>query len=111
MKNIPDRRVNLVTPASASHLNETNTSAPGAFPEDPANEKGSYSVNPLPPTEGASNPVNIPAGEKIPSLGQTTKNSIYSAVTMSQEAYEQGGTNIPYIGGALAALGFGGAVA
>ena len=30
---------------------------------------------------------------------------------MSQQAYEQGGTNIPYIGGALAALGFGGTAA
>ena len=32
-------------------------------------------------------------------------------MTSSQEAYEKSGTNIPYIGGALAALGFGGTAA
>src|ERR1700712_2269944 len=43
----------------------------------------------------------------MPPLGDVTSNTINSAVTTSQEDYEKGGMNIPYIGGALAALGFG----
>lgn len=101
----------LVTPASDSNLNETKSNTPGAFPETPANEDESFGVNPLPPTEGASNPVNPPAGSKIPPLGEITSNTIHSSVTTSQSAYEKAGSSIPYLGGALAALGFGGTAA
>ncbi|KIW69236.1 hypothetical protein PV04_05124 [Phialophora macrospora] len=102
----PKKEATEVTPASDSHLH----GAPGAFPETPANEPDSFSVNPLPPTEGASNPVNVPAGEKIPPPGEVTSNTIHSAVTTSEEAYEKAGAT-GMIGGALAALGLGGAAA
>ena len=100
-----------VTPASDHHLNEPKVTTPGAFPETPANEKESYGVNPLPPTETAGNPINLPAGQPVPPLGNVTSNSTHSAVTTSQESYEKAGSGIPIIGGALAALGFGGAAA
>ncbi|ETI25140.1 hypothetical protein G647_04512 [Cladophialophora carrionii CBS 160.54] len=101
----PKKEATEVTPASDSHLH----GAPGAFPETPANEPDSFGVNPMPPSEGASNPVNVPAGEKIPPLSEVTSNTIHSAVTTSQEAYEKGGAGI--LGGALAALGLGGTAA
>ena len=101
--------VSIVTPASESHLNEPKNNTPGAFPDTPSNEDENYGVNPLPPTEGASNPVSVPAGEKVPPPGEVSSNSIHSAVTTSQGDYEKSGSSIPYIGGALAALGFGGA--
>jgi hypothetical protein len=51
----------------------------------------------------------VPAGEKIPPLGEVTSNTIHSAVTTSEEAYEKGGVGL--FGGALAALGLGGTAA
>ena len=111
----------LVTPASDNHLHETTSNTPGAFPETPANEtpanetpaneKETYGVSPLPPTEGAGNPVNVPAGDKVPPSGEVTSNTVHSSVTTSQEDYEKSGSSYPFIGGALAALGLGGAAA
>ncbi|KIW54064.1 hypothetical protein, variant [Exophiala xenobiotica] len=83
----------------------------GAFPETPQHESDSYGVNPLPPTEGAGNPVNVPAGEKVPPPNQITSNSIYSSVTTSEGDYEKAGTSVPFIGGALASLGLAGGAA
>ncbi|KAK5449669.1 Cruciform DNA binding protein [Exophiala xenobiotica] len=99
-----------VTPASDSSFNKetTKSSPPGAFPETPQHESDSFGVNPLPPTEGAGNPVNVPAGEKVPAPEQITSNSIYSSVTTSEGDYEKAGSSLPFIGGALASLGLGG---
>ncbi|OQV08631.1 hypothetical protein CLAIMM_12872 [Cladophialophora immunda] len=109
----PKREATEVTPASESHLNKetTESSVPGTFPETPAKEPDSYGVNPLPPTSGAGNPVDLPAGEKVPPPGEVTTNTTHSAVTTSKEDYENAGSGIPIIGGALAALGLGGAAA
>ncbi|KIW54063.1 hypothetical protein PV05_06454 [Exophiala xenobiotica] len=109
----PRREATEVTPASDSSLNKetTKSSPPGAFPETPQHESDSYGVNPLPPTEGAGNPVNVPAGEKVPPPNQITSNSIYSSVTTSEGDYEKAGTSVPFIGGALASLGLAGGAA
>lgn len=92
-------------------VDDSKSSVPGTFPETPATEKDAVSVNPLPPTGGAGNPINVPAGEPLPPTGDVTTNTTHSAVTTSQEDYEKAGSSIPIIGGALAALGLGGAVA
>ena len=42
-------------------------SAPGAFPETPANEDQTFSVNPIPASEGMSNPIQLTPGEPVPS--------------------------------------------
>ncbi|KIY03054.1 uncharacterized protein Z520_01520 [Fonsecaea multimorphosa CBS 102226] len=105
----PKREATEVTPASDSHLNKetTGSSVPGTFPETPGKEPDSFGVNPLPPTSGAGNPVDLPAGEKVPPSSEVTTNTTHSAVTTSKEGYENAGSGIPIIGGALAALGFG----
>jgi hypothetical protein len=110
---IPDLVSFLVTPASDSSFDKetTKSSPPGAFPETPQHESDSFGVNPLPPTEGAGNPVNVPAGEKVPAPEQITSNSIYSSVTTSEGDYEKAGSSSPFIGGALASLGLGGGAA
>ncbi|OAP65328.1 hypothetical protein AYL99_01300 [Fonsecaea erecta] len=109
----PKAEATEVTPASDSHLNQvtTGSSVPGTFPETPAKEPDSYGVSPLPPTSGAGNPVDLPAGEKVPPPSEVTANTTHSAVTTSKDDYENAGSSIPIIGGALAALGLGGAVA
>ncbi|KAK4946553.1 Cruciform DNA binding protein [Elasticomyces elasticus] len=100
-----------VEPATYPTLNKetTKSSLPGAFPETPANEQEqSFSVNPLPATAENKNPVNLPAGEKVPPSSQFTSNSIYSSITTSEQDYDNSGSSTSYIGGALAALGLGG---
>ncbi|KAH0845728.1 hypothetical protein AYO21_05937 [Fonsecaea monophora] len=109
----PKKEATEVTPASDSQLNKeaAGSGVPGTFPETPAKEPDSFGVNPLPPTSGAGNPVDLPAGEKVPPPGEVTTNTTHSAVTTSKEDYENAGSGIPIIGGALAALGLGGAAA
>lgn len=70
-------------------------------------EPESLSVNPIPASVGAGNPVDVPAGEKIPEAGQVTSSTIDSTATTSKEDYEKAGSSIPFIGGALAAIGIG----
>lgn len=77
--------------------------------EKAGEEPDSFSVNPLPATVGAGNPITVPAGEKLPAQDQVTSNSIHSSVTTSQADYDKAGSGVPFLGGALAALGLGGA--
>ena len=76
-------------PSSAAPPLERKTSPPGAFPETPANEPDSFSVNPIPAFSGPGNPVSIPAGEKLPDVHGITGNTIDSHATSSKEDYEK----------------------
>ena len=53
---------------------------PGAFPETPGLETGDFSVNPLPATDGASNPIKLAPGEKVPHPESFTGNTLTSGV-------------------------------
>jgi len=53
---------------------------PGAFPETPGLETGDFSVNPLPATDGASNPIKLAPGEKVPHPETFTGNTLTSGV-------------------------------
>ncbi len=53
---------------------------PGTFPETPAIEVPAFSVDPLPSTSGIGNPINLPAGEKVPDPSTLTSNTILSTV-------------------------------
>jgi hypothetical protein len=68
---------------------ERNNSPPGAFPETPYHEPDSFAVNPIPASSGASNPVSVPAGDKLPDHEAVTGNAIQSNVTSSKEDYEK----------------------
>ncbi|KAJ4509178.1 Cruciform DNA binding protein [Exophiala dermatitidis] len=97
---------------SPTNKDTTESGLPGAFPETPQaqNEKTeseSFSVNPLPATSGAGNPIDLPAGEKVPPPSEITSNSIYSSVTTSQDDYEKAGSSsLPFVGG-IASMGAG----
>ena len=57
------------------------SSTPGAFPETPAaNDDKSFSVNPIPTSEGASNPIQLAPGEKVPDPSTVNDNTVTSAV-------------------------------
>ncbi|KAL9109682.1 MAG: hypothetical protein Q9227_005720 [Pyrenula ochraceoflavens] len=68
---------------------EKTASAPGAFPETPANEAKDFSVNPIPASEGIGNPVKLAPGEKVPHPSEITSNTVDSKVTTSKEDYEK----------------------
>ncbi|KAF2198816.1 hypothetical protein GQ43DRAFT_474186 [Delitschia confertaspora ATCC 74209] len=58
---------------------------PGAFPETPAGELQSFSVNPIPATSGLGNPVHIAPGDKVPEPSTLTDNTIHSTVHHEKE--------------------------
>lgn len=59
---------------------DSSSALPGSFPETPANELPSFSVNPLPATAGIGNPINLQAGEKVPDPSTLTSNTISSTI-------------------------------
>ncbi|KAF4550349.1 Glycogen recognition site of AMP-activated protein kinase-like protein [Elsinoe fawcettii] len=65
---------------------------PGQFPETPANENQNFSVNPLPATSGAGNPVKLAPGEKVPDSSSYTPDTVGSNVRLDKESYEKGGS-------------------
>lgn len=96
----------LLTISGTEEKTEATSSAPGAFPETPANE-GEFSVNPIPASSGVGNPVNVPAGEGVPHPSEVTPHTVDSTVTTSKEDYEKAGG----ITAGLAAVGAGVAAA
>ena len=87
---------------------EQPRSTPGAFPETPADssDEQTVSVNPIPASEGAGNPINLAPGEPVPDSSTVTDNTIDSGVhddpeLKSKDAGEQtfGVTPIPATGG------------
>lgn len=65
--------------ALASHPKSVEDAhVPGSFPETPFNESQQFSVNPIPATAGASNPVTLAPGEKVPEPSTYTNNTISS---------------------------------
>lgn len=79
-------------------LEKTHTGSsalPGTFPETPAGEPETFSVNPIPATEGIGNPVHLAPGEKVPDPSTLTSNTVQSTVTTDKESFEKGGENVP----------------
>ena len=60
--------------------NPGSAGLPGTFPETPAQEPSSFSVDPIPATPGIGNPVNLRPGEKVPDPSTLTSNTISSTV-------------------------------
>ena len=58
----------------------SSSDLPGTFPETPANEASEFSVKPIPATSGASNPINLQPGEKVPYPSTITSNTVSSTV-------------------------------
>lgn len=80
-------------------------SVPGGFPETPATEVADptpqvpreepqqFSVNPLPASDTAENPISLQPGEPVPRDIGTQ--SLTSNVKLDKESYEGGATNFP----------------
>lgn len=67
---------------------ENGSSVPGGFPETPATEVNELSVNPLPATNGAANPVKLAPGEPVPEPSTIHSNTVESTVRTDKEGYE-----------------------
>ena len=51
---------------------------PGSFPETPATEPSEFSVNPIPASSGAGNPIQLKPGEKVPDPSTFNSNTVSS---------------------------------
>lgn len=72
---------------------EPNGDLPGSFPETPGQEsEQTFSVDPIPASEGYDNPVSLNPGDKVPHHSTLHNNTIESTVTLDKESYEKGQT-------------------
>ena len=68
-----------------------SSSPPGAFPETPANEEEqTFSVNPIPASQGTGNPIQLAPGEKVPDPSTINTNTVDSTVHDDPELKSQG---------------------
>ncbi|KAL9577141.1 MAG: hypothetical protein Q9203_007569, partial [Teloschistes exilis] len=67
-------------PKETQGTEKTSSDLPGTFPETPAHEPSTFSVNPIPATSGFGNPVNLEPGEKVPDPSNITSNTVSSTV-------------------------------
>ncbi|KAF2138564.1 carbohydrate-binding module family 48 protein [Aplosporella prunicola CBS 121167] len=68
---------------------ETPSDIPGAFLETPADELQQFSVNPIPASEGDSNPVKLAPGEEVPHPSTINANTVDSTVKDDEELKAQ----------------------
>jgi hypothetical protein len=61
----------------------------GTYAHEEKSEADSFGVNPIPASSGISNPVSVPAGEKIPEQSSFNPNTVESTATTSKEGYEK----------------------
>ena len=69
--------------------------APGSFPEAPFHDAQEFSVNPIPATSGAGNPVSLKPGAKVPDPSTITTNDTTTADSLDKESYEKAGSAQP----------------
>jgi hypothetical protein len=79
-------RISKHAPATSGVMAAAGASSdvPGTFPETPAavEKEGeqTFSVNPLPATDGATNPITLAPGEQVPHPSTFTGNTVTSGV-------------------------------
>lgn len=69
---------------------EQRANVPGSFPVTPASEADKFSVNPIPASSGAGNPIKLNPGEKVPDSSTFNTNTISSTARTDRAGYEQG---------------------
>ncbi|GCB25159.1 cruciform DNA-recognizing protein 1 [Aspergillus awamori] len=69
---------------------EQRANVPGSFPVTPASEADKFSVNPIPASSGAGNPIKLNPGEKVPDPSTFNTNTISSTARTDRAGYEQG---------------------
>ncbi|GKZ30399.1 hypothetical protein AbraIFM66950_008969 [Aspergillus brasiliensis] len=69
---------------------EQRANVPGSFPVTPASEVDKFSVNPIPASAGAGNPIKLNPGEKVPDPSTFNTNTISSTARTDRAGYEQG---------------------
>ncbi|XRM48468.1 Cruciform DNA binding protein [Aspergillus tubingensis] len=69
---------------------EQRANVPGSYPITPASEADKFSVNPIPASSGAGNPIKLNPGEKVPDPSTFNANTISSTARTDRAGYEQG---------------------
>lgn len=87
-KTVEEKTAEEAPKEKSSEPMPTPSHFPGSFPETPANEPGTFSVNPIPATEGLGNPVKLAPGEKVPEPSTLTSNTVSSTVETEPKAEE-----------------------
>ena len=82
-------------PKEPRHARNESSDVPGSFPETPFHDAQEFSVNPIPATSGAGNPISLKAGEKVPDPSTITTNDTTTADTLDKESYEKAGSAQP----------------
>ncbi|KAF5856474.1 hypothetical protein ETB97_007305 [Aspergillus alliaceus] len=77
---------------------EQRANVPGTFPATPGSEADQFSVNPIPASSGAGNPIKLRPGEKVPDPSTFNPNTIHSTVRTDKAGYEQD-ASYPLTGG------------
>ncbi|THC89538.1 hypothetical protein EYZ11_011018 [Aspergillus tanneri] len=75
---------------------EQRANVPGTFPQTPGDDQ--YSVNPIPASSGAGNPISLKPGEKVPDPSTFNPNTIQSTVRTDEAGYNQD-ASYPLTGG------------
>ena len=84
-------------PKESGHARNESVASdvPGSFPETPFHDAQEFSVNPIPATSGAGNPVSLKPGEKVPDPSTITTNNTTTADTLDKKSYEKAGSAQP----------------
>ncbi|KAB8079572.1 hypothetical protein BDV29DRAFT_55387 [Aspergillus leporis] len=77
---------------------EQRANVPGTFPATPGSEVDQFSVNPIPASSGAGNPIKLKPGEKVPDPSTFNFNTIQSTARTDKAGYEQN-ASYPLTGG------------
>ena len=82
-------------PKEPSHgRNESALSdATGTHPETPFHDAQEFSVNPIPASTGAGNPISLKPGEKVPHPSTISENTVNSGVTLDKASYDSSGAS------------------
>ncbi|KAL9098927.1 MAG: hypothetical protein Q9163_005503 [Psora crenata] len=81
-------------PTSRTRTESTTSDVPGTYPETPFHDAPEFTVNPIPATPGAGNPISLKPGEQVPPPSTITDNKLDSHVTLDKESYENSGRTV-----------------
>jgi hypothetical protein len=80
MSNVTPESTTVALAGEVPLENKVAADLPGAFPETPGTEPASFSVNPIPASEGLGNPIKLAPGEPVPDPSTLTSNTVESTV-------------------------------
>lgn len=103
----PDSTTAAMAANVPKKADQASGAVPGTFPETPGHEPESFSVNPIPASSGAGNPISLAPGEKVPDSSTFNSNTVGSTARTDPAGYEQDASH-PLSGASLGGASLGG---